>query len=125
MSRKNPFRLKGIDDEGVGKQTIKAVGLNDPARVMVPRMEQWEDIHQRMEDIYEDLQDGADGRRNEDDCVQICIVLILFKEAAESTIFHRFGSLHHQLPTSITAILPTGYRISTTVPGAAALILIP
>ena len=57
LCRENPFRLKGMDAEGVGKKTIKEIGLNDPIRVMGPRMEQWEDIHQRMEDICEDIND--------------------------------------------------------------------
>ena len=59
LSKQNPFRLKGIDRKGIGKKTIRAVGLNDAVRVMAPRMEQWEDIHQRMEEIYEDLQEGG------------------------------------------------------------------
>lgn len=32
------YRLKGIDSEGIGKNTIDVVGLNDIDRVMVPRM---------------------------------------------------------------------------------------
>ncbi|XCP86670.1 HNH endonuclease [Roseburia hominis] len=55
--KENPYRLKGIDPEKVGRNTILAVGLNDVDRVMVPRMTEWEDIHQRLEDIYEDLQE--------------------------------------------------------------------
>lgn len=57
LSRQNPFRLKGIDSQGVGKKTILAIGLNNPDRVMVERLSQWEDIHQKLEEIYEDLQD--------------------------------------------------------------------
>ena len=57
LSRQNPFRLKGIDSQGGGKKTILAIGLNNPDRVMVERLLQWEDIHQKLEEIYEDLQD--------------------------------------------------------------------
>lgn len=57
ISKQNPFRLKGIDEKGVGKKTIAAVGLNNPERVMTPRMQQWEGIHQRLEEIHEDLQE--------------------------------------------------------------------
>lgn len=57
LSKQNPFRLKGIDCSGIGKKTISAIGLNDPNRVMVERLAQWEDIHQRLEEICEDLQD--------------------------------------------------------------------
>lgn len=57
LDSKNPYRLKGIDDEKIGQNTIKVIGLNDIVRVMVPRMSEWEAIHQRLEDIYEDLQE--------------------------------------------------------------------
>lgn len=33
MGKQNPFRLKGIDSQGVGKKTILAIGLNNPDRV--------------------------------------------------------------------------------------------
>lgn len=57
LSKKNPFRLKGIDSRGIGNKTISSVGLNDIERVMVPRLEQWESIHEKLVEIYEDLQD--------------------------------------------------------------------
>lgn len=57
LSRQNPFRLIGIDAEGIGKRTIMEIGLNDPVRVMMERLVQWEDIHQRLEEIYEDLRE--------------------------------------------------------------------
>lgn len=57
LSKQNPFRLKGIDEFGIGKKTISKIALNDPERVMVERMTQWEDIHQKLEETYEDLQD--------------------------------------------------------------------
>ena len=41
----------------IGKNTITAIGLNDIVRVMGIRMEQWENIYQHMEEIYEDLQE--------------------------------------------------------------------
>ena len=55
LYKRNPFRLKGIDEEGIGKKTIDIVDLNNSERVMVPRMVQWEDIYQRLEEIREDL----------------------------------------------------------------------
>lgn len=65
LSKQNPFRLKGIDRKGIGKKTIRAVGLNDAVRVMAPRMEQWEDIHQF---CY-----GAGRRGNEEYFASICL----------------------------------------------------
>lgn len=57
LAKQNPFRLKGIDRGGIGKNTILKIGLNDLEKVMVARMTQWEDIHQRLEDIQEDIQE--------------------------------------------------------------------
>lgn len=57
LSRQNPFRLKGIDSQGIGRRTIVEIGLNDPERVMVERLAQWENIHQKLEETYEDLQE--------------------------------------------------------------------
>lgn len=57
LSKQNPFRLKGIDDQGIGKKTIDQIGLNDLNRVMVERMVQWEDIHQKLKEYYEDILD--------------------------------------------------------------------
>lgn len=59
LDKKNPFRFKGIDDEKVGKNTILAIGLNDIERVMTVRMVEWENIHDRMEELFEDLQDDG------------------------------------------------------------------
>lgn len=59
LSKQNPFRLKGIDEKEIGKKTINVIGLNDTVRVMIPRMQQWEDIYQHMEELYEDLQEGG------------------------------------------------------------------
>lgn len=53
------YRLKGIDSAGVGKHTITSVKLNDTLRVMVPRMAEWEDIHKKLEEILEDLNEGG------------------------------------------------------------------
>jgi len=57
VDKGNRFRLKGIDSGMIGKNTIKAIGLNDIERVMKVRMGEWEDIHEKMEEIYEDLQE--------------------------------------------------------------------
>lgn len=57
VDKRNRFRLKGIDSETIGKNTIKAIGLNDIERVMKARMGEWEDIYEKMEEIYDDLQE--------------------------------------------------------------------
>ena len=57
LDKTNPFRLKGIDDAKVGKNTILSIGLNDIERVMKVRMVEWEDIHERLEELCEELQD--------------------------------------------------------------------
>lgn len=59
LSEKQPFRLKGIDPEKIGKNTIAALGLNDIERVMTPRMAEWEDLYERMEEIYDDCQEDG------------------------------------------------------------------
>lgn len=59
LSKQNPFRLKGIDDKGIGRRTIVKIGLNDPDKVMIARMIQWEDIHQKLEEYYEDIQENG------------------------------------------------------------------
>ena len=48
VDKGNRFRLKGIDSEMIGKNTIKAIGLNDIERVMKARMGEWEDIYEKM-----------------------------------------------------------------------------
>lgn len=53
VSSENPYRFKELN--AVGKNTIRKIGLNDIERVMVQRMAEWEDIHQHLEEIYEDL----------------------------------------------------------------------
>lgn len=57
LDSKSRYRLKGIDQAGIGKNTIVSIKLNDIQRVMVPRMIEWEDIHQRLADILEDLEE--------------------------------------------------------------------
>lgn len=59
LNAKNRYRLEGIDKSGIGKNTITSINLNDIQRVMVPRLSEWEDIHQRLADILEDLQEGG------------------------------------------------------------------
>lgn len=59
LDKGNLFRLKGIDPEKIGKNTIRVIGLNDIERVMKARMGEWEDIHEKMEEIYEDLLDAG------------------------------------------------------------------
>ena len=55
----NRYRLKGIDSEGIGKNTIDVIGLNDVRRVITPRMIAWEILKERLVEIEEDLQDGG------------------------------------------------------------------
>ena len=38
LNKKNRYRLEGLDRDGVGKNTLISIKLNDIARVMVPRM---------------------------------------------------------------------------------------
>lgn len=56
LDSKSRYRLRGIDQAGVGKNTIMSIKLNDIQRVMVPRMMEWEDIHRRVSEILEDLE---------------------------------------------------------------------
>ena len=63
LDKKNPYRFKGIDGEQIGKNTILAIGINDIERLMAPRMSEWEDIHQRLEDLFDNLQEqGIKGK---------------------------------------------------------------
>ncbi len=57
LDSKNRYFLKGIDKTGIGEKTIRAVKLNDILRVMVPRMREWEEIHQRLAEISQDLEE--------------------------------------------------------------------
>ncbi len=50
-----PHRLKGIDEDGVGRYTIETIDLNDYQRVMTPRLQEWENVYQRLQEIYQDL----------------------------------------------------------------------
>ena len=59
LNKKDRYRLQGIDKGGVGKNTIISIKLNDIVRVMVPRMEEWEGIHQSLEWIWEDLKENG------------------------------------------------------------------
>lgn len=58
----NRYRLKGIDTQGIGKNTIEVIGLNDIERVMVPRMTEWEALKVHLEEIEEDLKE--EGYKN-------------------------------------------------------------
>lgn len=51
----NPFRLKGIDSNHVGRNTITYIKLNDIQRVMTKRMQAWETIHFHLQKILEDI----------------------------------------------------------------------
>lgn len=64
LSEKNRFRLKGIDSKGVGENTVREIFLNDVERVMVARMREWEDIHQRLEDILEEIAEAGYKERH-------------------------------------------------------------
>lgn len=57
LDSKSRYRLRGIDATGIGKNTIVSIKLNDIQRVMVPRMTEWEDIHRRLAEILEDLEE--------------------------------------------------------------------
>ena len=53
----NRFRFKAIDSGGIGESTIDVIGLNDIRRVMVPRMEEWESLKERLMEIETDLKE--------------------------------------------------------------------
>ena len=53
----NPFRLKAIDHEGVGKNTIEVLGLNDMTRVIVPRLKEWVILENNLIEIENDLKE--------------------------------------------------------------------
>ena len=53
----NRFRFKAIDSDGIGENTIDVIGLNDIRRVMVPRMEEWESLKERLMEIEADLKE--------------------------------------------------------------------
>ena len=55
LAKNNPFRLKGLDCAGIGKDTILEIKLNDIERVVNARMEEWEAIREKLEEIYTDL----------------------------------------------------------------------
>lgn len=55
VSKENPFRLKGIDANHVGRNTITYIKLNDIQRVMTKRMQAWETIHFHLQEILEDI----------------------------------------------------------------------
>lgn len=56
LDSKSRYRLRGIDSAGIGKNTIVSINLNDIGRVMVPRMTEWENIHEKLAEILEDLE---------------------------------------------------------------------
>lgn len=59
----NRYRLKGIDSEGIGENTIDVIGLNDVCRVITPRMIAWETLQERLVEIEEELNDGGYKKR--------------------------------------------------------------
>lgn len=59
LCSENLFRLKGIDDENVGKNTIRIIKLNDIERVVVPRMQEWENISERLQELWDDIQESG------------------------------------------------------------------
>lgn len=59
LDSKSRYRLRGIDQAGIGKNTITSIELNDIQRLMVPRLKEWEDIHRRMTEIFEELEEGG------------------------------------------------------------------
>lgn len=59
----NRFRFKAIDAAGIGENTIDVIGLNDIQRVMVPRMEEWEALKERLIETETDLQEEGFKKR--------------------------------------------------------------
>lgn len=64
VCKENRFRLKGIDNRNVGRDTILGIGLNDIERVMSPRMVEWEGIHEKLEEVLEDLREVGYKKRH-------------------------------------------------------------
>lgn len=59
LDARNRYFLRGIDRDGVGKSTITAIKLNDILRVLVPRMAEWEEIRQKLEEISDDMKEDG------------------------------------------------------------------
>lgn len=57
IRKTNRFRFKAIDSEGIGKNTIDVINLNDIQRVMIPRMKEWEALEERLIEIEDDLKE--------------------------------------------------------------------
>ena len=57
IRKANRFRFKAIDFEGIGKNTIDVINLNDIQRVMIPRMKEWESLEERLIEIEDDLKE--------------------------------------------------------------------
>lgn len=57
ITKVNRFRFKEIDAKGIGKDTIDVIGLNDIQKLMVPRMEEWELLKNRLLEIETDLKE--------------------------------------------------------------------
>lgn len=57
IRKANRFRFKAIDSEGIGKNTIDVINLNDIQRVMIPRMKEWESLEERLIEIEDDLKE--------------------------------------------------------------------
>lgn len=55
----NRYRFKAIDTEGIGKNTIEVIGLNDIQRVMVPRMREWALLEDRLIEIEDDIKEDG------------------------------------------------------------------
>lgn len=65
LDKVSTFRLKGIDEEGIGQATIRTVKLNDVDRVRVPRKLEWEDIQERLQYIYSNLKEEYKERHRQ------------------------------------------------------------
>lgn len=57
ITKINRFRFKAIDSAGIGENTIEVIGLNDIRKVMIPRMEEWELLKNRLMDVEDDLKE--------------------------------------------------------------------
>lgn len=61
LRKHNPYRLKGIDKQHIGENTINVLDLNDLERVMKPRMVECEKNYDDMEDILISLHSFSEG----------------------------------------------------------------
>lgn len=103
LNKISTFRLKGIDEEGVGQSTIRTIKLNDVDRVIAARMKEWEEIEKWLLYVYKNLLDGYKERHREQ-------VAGLMKKCTASSSYSAVKAthmLHNETYIKIKEILKT------------------